>query len=147
MTAEKKDDAWWISTKEFLPDPDEKVLVISKWGDVATQIYSDFGLDGRMLFRPDGLKPVEDIKLWMPIPTDGWHDIKSDKPKPGDIVLNMGMYGSIFGGIWAKPAGTTEYRVMPFPGWGTLFWREMPTLPDEVQQKLRCTVMEIGGRW
>ena len=51
---EPQSDAWWVSTKEFLPDNGEKVLVIDKCGAVHNQMFTDYGLGGKMLFRPDG---------------------------------------------------------------------------------------------
>ena len=45
-----------------------------------------------VLFSPDAYKPNEDVKWWMPIPEDGWHDVKNEPPKEGAMCLIMGMY-------------------------------------------------------
>ena len=128
---EPQSDAWWVSTKEFLPDNGEKVLVIDKCGAVHNQMFTDYGLGGKMLFRPDGLKPVQDVKWWMPIPIDGWNDIKKVKPDEGEVALTMGAYGRIFSGVWKTPCGAREPMFMPYV-WDVLFWRPMPLLPKGV---------------
>ena len=68
----------------------------------------------------------------MPIPEDGWHDIKEETPMEGDIALTMGMYGRIFSGVWKKPCGATKFMFMPYV-WDIFFWREMPELPRGVK--------------
>ena len=85
----------------------------------------------RYYFSPNAYKPNEDVKWWMPIPTDGWNDIKSVTPTEGDITLTMGMYGKIFSGVWRKPCGATSPMFMPYV-WDVLFWRSMPPLPPGV---------------
>lgn len=129
---QEKNEAWWVSAKEFLPDPEEKVLVITKWGDIENQMFTDYGLGGKMLFQPDGLKPVEDVKWWMPIPDDGWNDISTVTPDEGQFALTMGRYGRIFSGVWKKPCGATEFMFMPYV-WDVLFWRPVPPLPPGVE--------------
>lgn len=130
-TAENKQAAWWVSTKDFLPITGEKVLIISKFGHVTNAMYTDYGMGDEPTFRPDGLKPHEDVKWWMPVPTDGWHDIKKVQPKEGQVALTMGMYGSIYSGIWRKPNYSNRFEFSPFV-WEVLFWREMPELPPGV---------------
>lgn len=124
-------DAWWVSTKEFLPDIDERVLIITKWGHVTNAMYTDMGMGGEPSFRPDGLKPNKDVKWWMPTPTDGWKDIKIEQPQEGEAFLTMGMYGDIFNGIWKRAAGEKTPSFHPFV-WPVLFWREIPELPAGV---------------
>ena len=128
----EKNEAWWVSAKEFLPDPEEKVLVITKWGNIENQMFTDYGLGGEILFQPDGLKPVEDVKWWMPIPDDGWNDISEATPDEGQFALTMGRYGRIFSGVWEKPCGATEFMFMPYV-WDVLFWRPVPPLPPGVE--------------
>lgn len=124
----------WVPTKEFLPTIGEKVLIISKWGHVSDSVFANCSFDDTPLFRPDGLKPHEDVKWWMPMPTDGWHDIKKVQPKEGEAALTMGKYGNIFSGIWVRPVGSDKLSFKPFV-WEVLFWREMPELPKGVELK------------
>lgn len=137
----KANDPWWVSTKDFLPDEGEKVLIITKFGIVTDASLRTYLPTGRqriwpVLFSPDAYKPNEDVKWWMPIPEDGWHDIKSETPREGDIALTMGMYGRIFSGVWKRPCGATESMFMPYV-WDVLFWRPMPPLPPGVNLKQR----------
>lgn len=125
-------EAWWISTKEFLPNIEEKVLVISKFGRISNQLYTNHGTPGKERFSPDGYKAGIDVKWWMPIPTDGWKKIKSENPEPGQRVLTMGMYGMITDAIYRKSKFSDEMEFCPFTGWKFLFWREMPELPKGV---------------
>lgn len=87
---------WWVSTKEFLPDPDEYVLIITKFGHISESRYTDMGMGGKPLFQPDGLKAHTDVKWWMVVPEDGWKDIKLEKPPDGAEVLIWGMYGQVY---------------------------------------------------
>ena len=123
--------AWWVSTKEFLPTIGERVLIISKFGHVSDAMYTDYGMGDAPTFRTDGFKPHDDVKWWMPIPTDGWHDIKETQPKAGEVALTMGMYGEIFNGTWRKSSYSNKFEFSPFV-WEVLFWREMPRLPEGV---------------
>lgn len=125
-------EAWWVSTTEFLPHIDERVLIISKFGHVSNAIYSDLGLGKKPLFHPDGLRPHEDVKWWMQIPTDGWNDIKKVEPKDGEVALTMGMYGNIYSGVWRRPIASERFCFQPFV-WEVLFWRPMPKLPSSVK--------------
>ena len=132
--AQRTNDAWWVSTKDFLPNNEEKVLIISKWGHVSNAMYTDYGLGGPVLFRPDGLKPDIDVKWWMPIPADGWHRLVDVPPQEGQVALTMGYYGNIYSGIWKRTAGSTKFDFHPVIG-EVLFWREMPVLPAGVTLK------------
>ena len=130
----RSDGAWWVSTKEFLPTIGEKVLIISKFGHVTNAMWTDYGMGDGPTFRPDGFKPNDDVKWWMPVPTDGWNNIKEAQPKEGQVALTMGMYGNIFSGIWKCPVGSVRFSFHPFV-WDVLFWREMPELPQGVVLK------------
>lgn len=123
--------AWWVYTKEFLPTIGERVLIISKFGHISNAMYTDYGMGDEPTFRPDGFKPHEDVKWWMPIPTDGWHDIKEAQPKEGEAALTMGMYGDIFNGVWRKSSYSGKFEFHPFV-WEVLFWRPIPELPAGV---------------
>lgn len=132
----KRNDPWWVSTKEFLPDEGEKVLIITKFGNVQDSALRTYLPTGRqkicpVLFSPDAYKPDIDVKWWMPIPEDGWHDLKSEPPAEGTVALTMGKYGRIYSGIWKRPCGATEPMFMPYV-WDILFWRGMPELPPGV---------------
>lgn len=127
-------EPWWVSTDAFLPNTGERVLIISKFGHVTDALWTDFGSLGFPIFSPDGLKPGVDVKWWMPIPTDGWHDIKETQPKIGEMVLTMGKYGAVFNGTWKQHAYEKEPRFHPFV-WEVLFWRPMPKLPAGVTLK------------
>ena len=133
MTNENK--AWWVSTREFLPEDGEKVLIITKFGHIQNAMYGGSGY-GALLFHPDGLKPNDDVKWWMPIPTDGWKDIKAEQPKDGEAALTMGHYGNIYNGVWKRPLGSDKHRFQPFV-WEVLYWREIPTLPAGVSLTAR----------
>lgn len=133
----KQNEPWWVSTKEFLPDEGEKVLIITKFGSIQDAVLRTYLPTGRqkiwpVLFSPNAYKPNEDVKWWMPIPEDGWHDIKEETPMEGDIALTMEMYGRIFSGVWKKPCGATKFMFMPYV-WDIFFWREMPELPRGVK--------------
>lgn len=119
---------WWVSTKDFLPTIGERVLVFTKWGHITDATFTNYGLDMEPTFRPDGLKPDVDVKWWMTIPMDGWHNIKEEQPLEGQLALTMGMYGRIFSGVWQRPIGSDKFKFSPFV-WEVLFWREMPELP------------------
>lgn len=123
----------WVSTKEFLPKGREGVLIITKFGHITNATYG--GTDcGKPYFRPDGLKPDKDVKWWMPIPDDGWKDIKEEQPKDGEAVLIRGRYGDIFNGVWKRWLGSDRYGFEPFV-WEVFWWREVPKLPDGVALK------------
>lgn len=128
-------DHIWTATKDRLPNIDEKVLVISKFGNVSNALFTDYGLDQTPRFGPGGLFPDTDVKWWMPIPTDGWHDIKKDVPPEGTVALTMGMYGTIFSGKWGAAAGERTPMFHPYVR-DVLYWREMPELPAGV--RLSC---------
>jgi hypothetical protein len=136
MTSEQigTGEAWWISTQEFLPDVGEKVLGICKFGHVSNMMFTNHGLDQPCSFSPDGYEPHKDVKWWMPIPTDGWNNVKESLPEDGQIVLGMGMYGNIFSFIYKKPFYSDNFEFTPFV-WKVLFWRPMPKLPDGVTLK------------
>ena len=92
----KQNEPWWVYTKEFLPDEGERVLIITKFGFVQDSALRTYLPTGRQkiwpaVFSPDSYKPTEDVKWWMPIPEDGWHDIKEETPMEGDIALTMGL--------------------------------------------------------
>lgn len=136
-----QNEPWWVSTKDFLPDEGEKVLTITKFGIVMDASLRTYLPTGRqricpVLFSPDAYRPNEDVKWWMQIPEDGWHDIKATTPREGDIALTMGMYGRIFSGVWKRPCGATEFMFMPYV-WDVLFWRPMPPFPPGVNLKQR----------
>ena len=127
----KENEPWWVSTKDFLPDEGEKVLIITKFGTVEDSALRTYLSTGRqkiepVLFSPDGYRPHEDVKWWMPIPEDGWHDVKETPPKEGALCLTMGMYGSVYSGKW------TGRYFDPYV-FDMLFWREMPELPPGVK--------------
>lgn len=124
-----ENEVWWVSTKEFLPAIEERVLVLTKWGHVTDATFTNYGLDTEPTFRPDGLRPNIDVKWWMNIPADGWHNIKEEQPREGQLALTMGMYGRIYSGVWKKPSGSDKFGFSPFV-WEVLFWREMPELPE-----------------
>ena len=112
---------WWVSTKEFLPDEGEKVLIITRFGTVTDAALRTYLHTGKqkicpVLFSPDAYKPNEDVKWWMPIPEDGWHDIKEETPMEGDIALTMGMYGRIFSGVWKNRAEPRSLCLCPMCG-------------------------------
>lgn len=127
---DKNESAWWVSTRDFLPDMDERVLVISKFGHITNAIWTNYGLDCPARFSPGGLLPDTDIKWWMPVSslTDGWKDIKKEQPYEEQKCLTMGMYGNIYNGKWSISCGEKKYSFKPFV-WEVLFWREMPQLP------------------
>ena len=125
-----ENDAWWVSTREFLPNDGEKVLIISKFGHISNAMYGGTGYGSR-LFHPGGLKQNDDVKWWMPIPTDGWKDVKVEQPKDGEAALTMGYYGGIYNGVWKRPRGSNEYSFRPFVR-EVLYWREIPILPAGV---------------
>ncbi|MBQ7895975.1 MAG: hypothetical protein IJ364_05405 [Oscillospiraceae bacterium] len=127
-------EPWWISTDNFLPNTGERVLIISKFGHVSDAMWTDFGNLDSPVFSPDGFKPGSDVKWWMPIPTDGWHDIKEARPKIGEIALTMGRYGNIFNGTWKQLSYEREPMFHPFV-WEVLFWRTMPKLPAGIKLK------------
>ena len=59
---------WWVSTKEFLPDEGEKVLIITRFGTVTDAALRTYLHTGKqkicpVLFSPDAYKPNEDVKL------------------------------------------------------------------------------------
>lgn len=132
----KGNEQRWVSTKDFLPDEGERVLIITKFGNVRDAALRTYCSTGRkkscpVLFSPDAYKPNEDVKWWMPIPEDGWRDLKSDPPTEGTVALTMGLYGKIFSGIWKIPCGATEFMFIPYVR-SALFWRDMPKLPPRV---------------
>lgn len=134
----KQNEPWWVSTKEFLPDEGEKVLIITKFGSIQDSALRTYLPTGRqkiwpVLFSPDAYKPHEDVKWWMPVPEDGWHDAKSEPPEDGAICLIMGMYGKISSAAWKRPFGVYKPEFMPFHGFEVLFWRDMPELPQGVK--------------
>lgn len=134
----KQNEPWWVSTKEFLPDEGEKVLIITKFGSVQDSALRTYLPTGRqkicpVLFSPDAYKPHEDVKWWMPIPEDGWHDVKNEPPDEGTMCLIMGMYGKVSSAVWKRPFGVYEPEFMPIPGFEVLFWRNMPGLPPGVK--------------
>ena len=134
----KQNETWWVSTKEFLPDEGEKVLIITKFGSIQDSALRTYLPAGRqniwpVLFSPDAYKPHEDVKWWMPIPEDGWNDVKNVPPDEGTMCLIMGMYGEISSAAWKRPFGVYEPEFMPFPGFEILFWRNMPGLPPGVK--------------
>lgn len=129
----REDDAWWVSTEEFLPNIGEKVLIISKWGRVSNAMFREY-LSGKLLFSPDGLEPGKDVKWWMPLPTDGWNNAKDVKPKENEAILMMGIYGNICSGIWKRAYTTGNLEFFPFV-MDVLYWRTMPRLPDGVVLK------------
>ena len=57
----------WISVKQRLPELNEKVLTLDKWGHIRDRELYAF-IAGTVLFRPDGLRPGKDITHWMPLP-------------------------------------------------------------------------------
>ena len=129
---------WWVSTKEFLPDEGEKVLIITRFGTVTDAALRTYLHTGKqkicpVLFSPDAYTPNEDEKWWMPIPEDGWHDVKNEPPKEGSMCLIMGMYGKISSAVWKRPFGVYEPEFMPLHGFKDLFWRDMPELPQGVK--------------
>ena len=130
-----ENEARWVSTREFLPEDGEKVLIITKFGHIQNAMYGGSGY-GALLFRPDGLKPNDDVKWWMPIPTDGWKDIKAEQPKDGEAALTMGYYGNIYNGVWRRPLGSNKHSFRPFV-WEVLYWREIPPLPAGVSLTAR----------
>ena len=138
----KPNEPWWVSTKEFLPNEGEKVLIITKFGTVQNSALRTYLPTGRqkncpVLFSPDAYKPHEDAKWWMPIPEDGWNDVKNVPPGEGTMCLIMGMYGKVSSAIWKRPFGVYEPDFMPFPGFEALFWRDMPELPPGVKLHFR----------
>lgn len=70
------DKTMWVSTKDLLPAVGERVLVLTKWGHAEDAVFTSYDADTELLFRPDGLRPNIDVKWWMHIPADGWHNIK-----------------------------------------------------------------------
>lgn len=125
-----KDETWWVSTQEFLPNEGERVLIITKFGNISNAMYGGIG-NGKPRFEPYGLEPDKDVKWWMAIPSDGWKSIKEEQPAEGEAALTMGYYGNIFSGKWKRPAGAKEFSFQPFV-WEVLYWREMPPLPEGV---------------
>lgn len=125
-----KDETWWVSTREFLPNEGEQVLVITKFGHISNAMYSRIGY-GKPRFRPGGLEPEKDVKWWMPIPQDGWKNIKEEQPAEGEAALTMGYYGEIFDGKWKRPVGAKECSFQPCV-WEVFYWREIPPLPEGV---------------
>lgn len=134
FTTRKEQDHLWISTNDALPGIGERVLIISKFSHISDATLRDFGAHGTPVFSPDGLKPGIDVKWWMPIPTDGWRDIKEAQPKEGEMVLTMGSYGKIYNGTWKMATYETEPSFHPFV-WEVLFWRPLPDLPPGVSLK------------
>lgn len=68
----RQNEPWWVSTKEFLPDEGEKVLITTKFGAVKDSALRTYLPTGRQkiwpaLFSPDAYKPHEDVKWWMPM--------------------------------------------------------------------------------
>ena len=125
-------DEWWIRTKDFLPSIGERVLVISNFGMITNQLYTNNGFPGRERFSPEGYKAGIDVKWWMPIPTDKWKEVKFQNPDPGQRVLTMGMYGVITDAIYRKSKFSDAMEFCPFRGFEPLFWREIPELPKGV---------------
>lgn len=132
MNGKAKDDAWWINAKDFLPNIGERVLVISKFGAISNQLYTNNGFPGKERFSPEGYKAGIDVKWWMPIPEDMWKEVKYEKPNPGQRVLTMGMYGVITDAIYRKSKFSDDMEFCPFCGFEPLFWREIPELPKGV---------------
>ena len=132
---DRTDDTWWASTEEFQPNIGEKVLIILKCGRISNAMFRKYICGGKMLFSPDGLEPGKDVKWWMPVPTDGWNNIKDVKPKEDEVVLMMGMYGDIRSGVWKRAYITGNLEFSPFV-MEVLYWRPMPRLPDGVVLKL-----------
>jgi len=126
----KENETRWVSTREFLPNEGEKVLIITKFGHISNAMYGGIGYK-ILLFHPGGLKPNDDVKWWMPIPTDGWKDIKVEQPNDGEAALTMGYYGYIYDGVWKRPMGSDKFSFQPFVR-EVLYWREIPTLPAGV---------------
>lgn len=126
----KAQEPWWVSTNDFLPNIGERVLIISKFGHISDSMYTDFGHLDKPEFS-DGFKPGIDVNWWMPVPTDGWNNIKETRPEIGKMVLTMGAYGRIYNGTWRMAAGQKEPSFHPFV-WEVLFWREIPALPAGV---------------
>lgn len=123
---------WWVSTKDFLPNIGERVLIISKFGNISDATLANYGFDRPALFSPDGYVPGVDVKWWMTIPTDGWSDITEVKPKEGEAALTMGRYGSIYSGVWKRFFPISEPEFLPHV-WEVLFWRPLPELPEGVR--------------
>lgn len=57
----------WISVKDALPEPGEQVLTLDRFKNMRNRELYEFR-NGTRLFLPDGLKPVEHITHWMPLP-------------------------------------------------------------------------------
>lgn len=123
----------WISTKDFLPEIGEEVLVLTVWGHITDAIFTDCGLKIEPTFLPGDLKPDVDVKWWMTIPTDGWNNLKEKQPEEGQSALTMGESGSIFGGVWRRKIYSDEFEFRPSI-MKVLFWREIPELPKESVQ-------------
>lgn len=123
-------EPWWISTKEFLPDVGERFLVITKTGHIVDCAYRRYGLDTQPSFF-DGLIPGKDFFWWMPIPVDGWNDLKQVQPAYGQTAIVMGMYGKVFSGTWSCFSWRSEPEFRPFV-FPVFYWHEVPQLPDGI---------------
>lgn len=128
-------DHGWTAAKEALPSTGERVLIISKWGNVSDGKLVAYDPKEPPLFRPSGLRPDVDVKWWMPYPEDGWRKLKEEQPKEGQAALTMNKFGRVFSGVWKRSVASDRLTFVPFV-WETIFWREMPPLPDGVQLKL-----------
>lgn len=126
---------WWVSTKDFLPNIGERVLIISKFGNISDATLANYGFDRPALFSPDGYVPGVDVKWWMTIPTDGWSDITEVKPKEGEAALTMGRYGSIYSGVWKRFFSDFRARVFT-PRLGSPFLAAVAGAPGRRQIEL-----------
>jgi len=132
MSENIQNSAWWVSTKEFLPDMNERVLCITKFGHVVRYMFTDNGMGRAPLFEPDGMKPGDDVKWWMPIPKDGWKKLEDEMPAEGQEVLAMGLYGEIFSAKCRRFLPHMKPELAPAVGYKYIFWRPMPELPTGV---------------
>ena len=128
----------WTATLERLPAIGDKVLVISKFGSIFNQTYTNHGeIRLPCLFRPGGLKPNTDVKWWMHVPTDGWVHIRDAQPKEGEPALTMSKTGRVFSGVWGRSLFSPRLEFRPFV-WEVVYWRPMPELPEGITLACHC---------
>ena len=71
----------WISTKDRLPEPGQKFVCFTKWGNVTVEINRTWG---EPPWTVGGLEPVKDYSFWMPLPglpgeDPGWISAETDE--------------------------------------------------------------------
>ena len=58
----------WIPVAERVPEPETRVLVLDRRGNMMARTMRQLPTDKTPVFRSDGLMPGKDVTHWMPLP-------------------------------------------------------------------------------